>query len=1085
MNHRVIAFSIVVIAAAWSLAGYGLTTDRENALRHAEQNGLNLARAFAQNTARVFFGIDQTLLRLIGDYRASGKDFSLPVWRQRSPLIPEQVVELAIVDASGIITHSSNAANVDGAAADLESLAYHAAGTGNTSFVGRLITNSDSSLSLKVTRPIRDDAGKLLGQAIASILPESLSHFYQSIDVGRAGFVSVVGLDGVARARAPLVAPLINAGTVENPALLAANGRAEGCYPSVSRIDSIERLVCFRKVTGLPLLVNVGLAKDEVLAGYFTARWRYLGAAAAITLIMVLMTLWLMWRERRLVNATRALRESEQRSAQKSEILEITLENMSQGIFLIEPDSRVTVINRRARELLSLPDELINEELTINKIVDWQWDHGEYGKNGEAVDPELRAFLLNGALANSPPVYERTRPNGVALEVRTIMLPNGGAVRTLTDITEYRRTEEQLATAKESAESGSRSKSAFLATMSHEIRTPLNGVIGMASLLLESQLSTEQRKSVETIQECSDALLELINDVLDFSKLEAGRLDVDPHAFNLIELCETVFNIIEPRARPKNVTLVFAPSARLPAMIESDSARLRQVLLNLVGNALKFTDNGAVILQVSPTSGDTRIRFEVTDTGIGISAEAQGRLFTEFTQVEASTARRYGGTGLGLAICKKIVSAMGGEIGVESEIGRGSTFWFELPYAAADTAPSPLMTQVSAGLRAALVAERGRARNAVERLLRELGFEVIPSGEPEDLAESDIAVVHVHHGLALDLVRGKVPAGAEKLHFLGYGVGSLTFSSRNFTMIDGALTPSSMLRALAHRGICGMQVALPTPVRQKPAPAAKRSSTSLAILLAEDNAVNQRIASTMLTNMGHTVDIAGNGRDAVAKATLRVYDVIIMDMQMPEMDGLEATRAIRALRGPEGHVPIIAMTANAFGTDRDACLAAGMNHFLSKPITAQKLFDALEPWASGIPRAQDEASDQGERKADNAPPAIDPELIDAEQMHMIQEEVGTDTLQELLISFWADAGGLLDELELALSGEDPKRASAVLHTMSGAAASLGLIGCTHACEAARAAIAERRQPDLDTLATVLAKTLQATQSRIVDAQAAA
>jgi CheY-like chemotaxis protein len=199
---------------------------------------------------------------------------------------------------------------------------------------------------------------------------------------------------------------------------------------------------------------------------------------------------------------------------------------------------------------------------------------------------------------------------------------------------------------------------------------------------------------------------------------------------------------------------------------------------------------------------------------------------------------------------------------------------------------------------------------------------------------------------------------------------------------------------------------------------------------------------------------------------------------------LEATRAIRALRGPEGHVPIIAMTANAFGTDRDACLAAGMNHFLSKPITAQKLFDALEPWASGIPRVH-EASDQGDGKAPDVSSAIDPELIDAEQMRMIQEEVGTDTLQELLISFWADAGGLLDELELALSGEDPKRASAVLHTMSGAAASLGLIGCTHACEAARAAIAERRQPDLDTLATVLAKTLQATQSRIVDAQAAA
>jgi len=598
---------------------------------------------------------------------------------------------LAITDANGTVIFSSEPANVGQIAAGQESLAFHKAATADGSFVGRLITNSDSSVFLEVTRPIRNTAGEFVGQAIASVLPESLSQFYRSIDVGRSGFVSIVGTDGIARARSPLVASPIHAGTVENPTHAALSNRTEGCYPSVSRIDPIERLVCFRKVAGLPLLVNVGLAKPEILAGYFAARWRYLGTAAAITLIMVIMTLWLAWHERRLLRTTKALRESKQRSAQKSDVLEITLENMSQGIFLIEADSRVTVINRRARKLLGLPDELVNDALTINKIIDWQWESGEFGKSGEAVSPELRAFLLNGALANSPQIYERTRSNGIVLEVCTTMLPNGGAVRTLTDITERRRTQEQLAAARDAAESGYRSKSAFLVTMSHEIRTPLHGGIEMASLLLESQLSTEQRKSVKTIQECGDALLEQLNDVLDFSKLEAGRLDVDSHPLKLIDLCETVFNIMEPRARPKNMTLVFAHSA--------------------------------------PTDGDARIRFEVIDTGIGITAEAQGRLFTEFTQVEASTARRYGGTGLGLAICKKIVTAMGGEIGVDSEAGKGSTFWFKLACSATDRTPSTLMTHFSAPatLRAALSAERGRARSAIERPLQELGLGVIPA----------------------------------------------------------------------------------------------------------------------------------------------------------------------------------------------------------------------------------------------------------------------------------------------------------------------------------------------------------------------
>jgi CheY-like chemotaxis protein len=299
-------------------------------------------------------------------------------------------------------------------------------------------------------------------------------------------------------------------------------------------------------------------------------------------------------------------------------------------------------------------------------------------------------------------------------------------------------------------------------------------------------------------------------------------------------------------------------------------------------------------------------------------------------------------------------------------------------------------------------------------------------------------------------------------------------------MNDGALTPSSVVRVLAATPAEGGEIALPAAAPPRSAATtSKRSVTSLAILLAEDNAINQRIASTMLANMGHTVDIAGNGRDALAKATLRVYDVIIMDMQMPEMDGLEATRAIRALHGPEGHVPIVAMTANAFAADRDACMAAGMNDFITKPITARKLFDAIEPWAVGMARKHEEEPEpEAEEPVDAAP--VDPNLIDSQQMQMIQDEVGTDALRELLISFWSDAGGLLQELELALSGEDLERASAVLHTLKGAAASLGLVGCSHTCEDARTAIAEGRPPDLNALITVLSATLQATQPLIVE-----
>jgi CheY-like chemotaxis protein len=289
-----------------------------------------------------------------------------------------------------------------------------------------------------------------------------------------------------------------------------------------------------------------------------------------------------------------------------------------------------------------------------------------------------------------------------------------------------------------------------------------------------------------------------------------------------------------------------------------------------------------------------------------------------------------------------------------------------------------------------------------------------------------------------------------------------------------------MVHALAGPSLAGEQA---PPPKMLPTPP-KRSSTRLAVLLAEDNAVNQRIASTMLRNMGHSVDIAGNGRDALAKAQIRIYDVIVMDMQMPGMDGLEATRAIRELPGPAGAVPIIAMTANAFAADRNACLEAGMNDFISKPITAHKLFDAIEPWASGINvmretdadvMADESAPPLSPEPAPLPPLELDPEIIDVQQMSMIRDELGDEGLHELLISFWTDAAGLLSELEQTLTAGDHKRASEVLHTLKGSASNLGLIGCGNACDAARITIAEGGTPDFNALLLVLSKTLQTMQ----------
>ena len=595
---------------------------------------------------------------------------------------------------------------------------------------------------------------------------------------------------------------------------------------------------------------------------------------------------------------------SEARYAEKSDLLESTLAHMNQGIAFVGPDSTVLIFNKRLLEYIGIDEAQLNSLGGVKEIFAAQWANGEFGPNGELLPEDVRQYFLTrkGSLPRS---YIRRRPNGTVLEVRTEFLPSGGMVQSYADITE-------LVAAKEAAEAGARAKSAFLATMSHEIRTPLNGVLGMAALLRRSGLSSEQMECVETIRSCGDALLSLIDDILSFSKLETGMVEIEQVPFGLARLVNSAVRVTMGAAQAKGLELTFELDPELPPFVRGDEKRLRQVLLNLLSNAVKFTPEGSVRLQVRTNEGgsEPRLRFEVSDTGIGIPDAARDRLFKEFSQADASINRRFGGTGLGLAISKRLIQAMDGTIDVVSTPGTGSTFWFEIP-------------------------------------------------------------LHVAEGTV----------GAEQ-------AGD----------VQGAQAP-------------------------------------LRILVVEDMPVNQKVAKGMLRSLGHVVDIAEDGEVAVAKMKTRAYDLIFMDMQMPRMNGIEATAAIRALESGRS-VPIIAMTANVFETDRDTCIAAGMNDFIGKPINVPDL-------AAAIARVTNEPS-----RALALQSATQTVEFDQTQFEALAEYIGAHELVAIIDSFLEDTGRLLEQAERAVDGEQSEEQARLLKLLGEAAAALGFSQGAHACQEA-------------------------------------
>jgi len=900
------------IVLTWVAVGLQLRTEYAFVRSAAQANGTDLARAFTESLLRAVREVDQTLLFVRALRERGGTSVDLAPWIDNVDHEQRLPTQISMTDRAGLVTLSNLrpiAERID--LSDRPHFRFFADHPHDVLHISPPVFGRVSQQwTVQFVRMLRDPREAFDGILVASVPPASLLRFVSPAELGADGVVSVLGLDGQPRARLTAAGTEALTGSASvNQAVRRAATEAAGTFTRTNG-DGIRRLYSFRRVPGLALVVSVGLSEQAAMAEYNRNAPRLIAVGVAVTLLLLALAVVGMRERWRRTEAQRALNTA--------------LSAISQGIVMTDADERVMVANDRAIKLLDVP-ERFGPGTPVREVVGWLIAHGEY-----------EAGTLTGRAAADPSMYKRTRPNGTVLEVRTHVLADGSVVRTFSDVTEWEHTQQALRVAREAAEAASQARSQFLAVMSHEIRTPLNGILGLADLLGDTSLTPEQADDVHIIQESGRHLLDLLNDVLDFSKIDSGRLELESAPFAPRAVLETVRAMVATTAEEQGLRLIVEATPAVPERVVGDAQRLRQVLLNLLGNAVKFTRVGEVFVRldaVAQVPGDVeshapgdveghapgdveghapgdveghtpgwRLEGMVRDTGIGIEPETQARLFNEFTQADGSVTRRFGGFGLGLAICRRLLEAMGGTITAESQPGVGSTFRFSLTVAT-------------------------------------------------------------------------VPAGT------------------------GAGAP---------------RPAAPGPLR---------------VLLAEDNRVNRLVATRLLQREGHHVEAVKDGAAALAAVRAGSFDLVLMDIMMPLMDGLAATRAIRSLPAPAGRVPVIGLTANASRDGEAACREAGMDGFAPKPITPAGLSDEIAR-VCGISAAPPAT-------AGDAPGAA-PEAIDPAAMKSFDDALGAGAAAEIAAIFLDDLPARLQRMRALAAAAAAAALAREAHALAGSAGTLGL-----------------------------------------------
>jgi signal transduction histidine kinase/CheY-like chemotaxis protein len=639
-------------------------------------------------------------------------------------------------------------------------------------------------------------------------------------------------------------------------------------------------------------------------------------------------------------------------------------------------------------------------------------------------------------------------------------LPDGGFVALHTDVTALRQAIQTTEKARQLAESAAQTKSEFLATMSHELRTPMNGVIGMVSLLLETPLTEEQRDFAQTARSCGDNLLTLINDILDFTKIESGQLDLEQIAFSPRLLAEESVALLAEQAHSKGVEILCEIGSNVPRKLIGDPTRLRQVIVNLVGNAIKFTEKGEVVLSIfaRPAAQANQMDCDIVvrDTGIGISFEQRNRLFKPFTQADSSTTRKYGGTGLGLVICQRLIGLMGGHITLDSEIGKGSTFTCHVPFLIGED-DAPALTHLDlVGQTVLIIAGHPTNRRILREQLLVWGMHCQEAGSAQDAVP-----IMMSQKPALTVIDNDVPGGALEA---GQHL-------RKHQHAHQHQIPMILMTSTAHRGMAakaqsaGFTGFLTKPVRQQqlfdcfvmvfdqacraaeqPQETSKlftrhslqENKRQARVLVVEDNEINRQVAVMFLSKMGYRCDVAVNGMEAVEAIKQTDYQLVFMDCQMPVLDGFGATKYIRLWEGEQKHTRIIALTANALQPDRDKCLAAGMDDYISKPIRQQELTDVIQRVTQPASAVNNTTSNQ--------PTTAALALIDADILRALRTATGSETVRTVVTMLRDDLPNIINDLQSAMNSGDSALMMRLAHRLKGSCGTLGLLHTQQCCQ---------------------------------------